>query len=182
MDCPEQLQKITLALSDRVIEIDSVAVAPSMRPRRNGHPPFLVEACTSLIVGLDQPPTLAGYESLDTSSKPAIFRREGRVSMALALANALSAEMQVCSRLGGTATRLVFSRGILISEPVFEETAEPDGLFIYFKPDEQIFGQFVLRFERLAIVARGVALVRQVPVALFDRIRDLTFTFDPRTR
>lgn len=182
MDCPEQLQKIMLALSDHVIEIDSVAVAPSMRPRRNGHPPFLVEACTSLSVGLDDPPTLAGYESLDTTSKPAIFRREGRVSMALALANALSAEMRVCSRSGGTATRIIFSRGTLTSEPASEKTTEPDGLFISFEPDEQIFGQVVLHFERLAIVARGVALVRQVPVTLFDRIRDLTFTFDPRLR
>jgi DNA gyrase/topoisomerase IV subunit B len=100
--------------------------------------------------------------------------------MALALANALSAEMLVCSRSSGTATKLIFSRGILTSEPASEETTDPDGLFIRFEPDEQIFGQFLLRFDQLAIVARGVALVRQVPVALFDRDGDLMFTFDPR--
>jgi len=179
MECPERPQKITLTLRGQVIEIDSIGVAPSMRPRRNDLPPFLIEACTSLSVGLDQPPTLAGVELLDTSSKPATFRREGSASMALALANALSAEMQVCSRSGGISTRLIFSRGLLTSEPATEETTESDGLFIRFEPDEEIFGQFALYFERLAIVARGVALVRRVPVDLLDRKRDLTFTFDP---
>ena len=179
MECPERPQKITLTLRGQVIEIDSIGVAPSMRPRGNDVPPFLVEACTSLWVGLDHPPTLAGVELLDTSSKPATFRREGRISMALALANALSVEMQVCSRSGGTATRLIFSRGLLTSEPRTEETGESDGLFIRFEPDEQIFGQFALYFERLAIVARGVALVRRIPVDLLDQKRDLRFTFDP---
>ena len=41
MDCPERPEKITLTLSGRAIEIDSAAVAPSMRPRREGSPPFL---------------------------------------------------------------------------------------------------------------------------------------------
>src|SRR5262245_23925905 len=85
MDCPERPRKITLSLSNRVVEIDSVAVAPSMRPLRNGFPPFLVEACTRPNIGLDQPRTLAGYERLDTSSKPAIFRRGDCTSMALTL-------------------------------------------------------------------------------------------------
>jgi DNA gyrase/topoisomerase IV subunit B len=99
--------------------------------------------------------------------------------MALALANALSAEMQVCSRSGGISTRLIFSRDLLTSEPATEETGESDGLFIRFEPDEQIFGQFALYFERLAIVARGGALVRRIPVDLLDQKRDLRFTFDP---
>jgi hypothetical protein len=89
--------------------------------------------------------------------------------------------MLVCSRSSGMVSRLSFSRGILTSEPASEATTEPDGLYIRFEPDEEIFGEVVLHFESLAFVARGVALVRRVPVVLIDRIRDLTLTLDTPT-
>ncbi|MBN2318468.1 MAG: type IIA DNA topoisomerase subunit B [Acidobacteria bacterium] len=55
--------------------------------------------------------------------------------------NALSSHFKACSYRGGDFAAAVFKRGKLIEEPKGKIQDEPDGTFISFEPDPEIFGE-----------------------------------------
>jgi DNA gyrase/topoisomerase IV subunit B len=54
--------------------------------------------------------------------------------------NALSSHFEVCSYRGGEFAGAVFKRGKLLAEPRGKKADEPDGTFVSFVPDPEIFG------------------------------------------
>jgi hypothetical protein len=107
-------------------------------PLREGGPIFLVELLTSMEVPLDSPPSTAGLEIIDTTVRPATFRRLPAAPPALAVATALSERMVVRSRHGHVATEVVFTRGILAAGPIERQTPHRDGVEFVMTPDGEI--------------------------------------------
>ena len=56
--------------------------------------------------------------------------------------NALSSHFRVVAVRGGRAAEAVFSKGKLLKERQIKKTDEPDGTYIEFEPDEEIFGEY----------------------------------------
>jgi topoisomerase IV subunit B len=54
--------------------------------------------------------------------------------------NALSSHFEVCSYRSGEFARAIFRKGKLLEEPRGKKTDEPDGTFVRFEPDPEIFG------------------------------------------
>ncbi|MEW5818121.1 MAG: ATP-binding protein, partial [Spirochaetota bacterium] len=61
--------------------------------------------------------------------------------------NALSFHFRVVSFRDGKFFEAVFSRGQLINKKQGKKTGEPDGTYIEFVPDEEIFGDYAFNFE-----------------------------------
>jgi topoisomerase-4 subunit B len=59
--------------------------------------------------------------------------------------NALSGHFMVYAVRDGKLKRAVFSRGELVDDPPVETTTEPNGTFVEFVPDEQVFKKFVFK-------------------------------------
>lgn len=59
--------------------------------------------------------------------------------------NALSGHFMVYAVRDGQLKRAVFSRGELVEDPPVETTDEPNGTFVEFVPDEQVFKKFVFK-------------------------------------
>lgn len=56
--------------------------------------------------------------------------------------NALSAKMVVKSFRDGQVKSVEFSKGKVVHESKLEESSEPNGVYVYFKPDDQMFGNY----------------------------------------
>jgi topoisomerase IV subunit B len=54
--------------------------------------------------------------------------------------NALSSSFEVCSYRNGEFSAAMFERGKLLDEPKGKKPGEPDGTFVSFEPDPEIFG------------------------------------------
>jgi DNA gyrase subunit B len=169
LDAPLEPTAIHLMLERTSLRIAASCTPPSLEPRTSGRPPFLVEACTLLEAPLDDPPTLAGVEFLDTSAKLATFRRLPKVPAGLAIANALSKAFSVSSVASGRCWSAAFSGGTVTSPLGSIASSDPDGLRIEFEPDPTIFGGASFQFHLLAQVAREIAVVRRTSVELQDR-------------
>jgi DNA gyrase subunit B len=163
LEVPLNPSRIDLCLREDSVRIAASAVPPSIQPRGEGRPPFLIEACTSLMTSLDAPPTLAGVEDVDESKSPAVFHRLGKAPSCLAIANALSAEFAIASSSQGKCSRVVFRRGQVESPLSEAATDAPDGLEIEFAPDREIFSDYTsFYFPLVARFARAASLVRRV--------------------
>lgn len=181
LDVPRDPKRFTVTLRGKGLVLQAASVVPSTRPRKEGLPPYIVEVCTHIFIGMDEPATVAGIEMLDASVRPAVFRRTNHAPTALAFVNALSTAMTVESMLNGDSTSFQFSKGRLLSGPDTKPTREEDGVRIAFDPDDQIFGANALRFDWLADIARDFAAVRRVRVEVIDASDDLRFTTGPHT-
>jgi DNA gyrase subunit B len=176
LDVPLNPSRISLRLQGDTLRIAASSVPPSVRPRAEGHPPFLVEVCTALMTSLDSPPTLAGVETLDESRSPATFERLGAAPACLAIANALSSEFEIASSSHGTCSRVAFRRGEVAIPLAEASTDAPDGVEIVFMPDRDIFSTGSFRFSLLARLAREASLVRHVSIELRDEVSGTLFT------
>jgi hypothetical protein len=114
LEFPRDPTRVVLALLGNELRLEASSIPLSERPRMEGLPPYMIEVCMSLITRLDEPPTVAGVEVLDTDVEPAVFRSVPQAPTSLAIANALSEEMTIESRRGGIATSALFSRGRLL--------------------------------------------------------------------
>lgn len=168
VDVPLEPTNISLALHGTTFCMAASSVPPSVQPREPDRLPFLVEACTHLMLPLDHPATLAGVETLDGASTFAKFVRNPVVPPCLAIANALSRAFTVASISRGLCWRAEFSNGVLVAPLASLPSEAPSGLTISFAPDPDIFGDASLDFRLLAKLAREVALVRRVPVEARD--------------
>jgi DNA gyrase/topoisomerase IV subunit B len=130
---------------------------------------------------MDEPPTVAGVEVLDTDVEPAVFRSVPQAPTSLAIANALSEEMTIESRRGGIATSALFSRGRLFTGPRSAPTQKDDGILLVLVPDLEVFGPPDRRFHPLAEVVRDFSAVRRVRAEIVDESRNLRFAASPWT-
>ena len=81
-----------------------------------------------------------------------------RAPPTIAIANALSSEMQLVSRGAGVATEARFRRGVLVFPPTTAASTSADGLAIVLTPDPEIFSDASFLFEDLAEELRDFAL------------------------
>lgn len=161
LDCAHGLTSFRARVDPQTLWIDTEATPVRTTPRTVGRPPYLIEACTSIAVPIDEPATLRPTEALDESTEVAVFRSIGQSPVAVALANAVSAEFVLSSRAKRTNTTVQFAAGRLVGGPDVAATTAPDGVSLTFSPDPEIFERTTLRFDIVCEIARDVACVRE---------------------
>lgn len=92
LDCGTGTSSATVEVRAAAVLIELTCTPPSVAPRAGSTNPFILEPCTSMLINVDTPPTLGQIERLDDSVEPPVFRRDGSLTTALAVANAMSTE------------------------------------------------------------------------------------------
>jgi hypothetical protein len=165
---------LSVVVEDPKLELSAVAVPVSVEPRQTGRPIYLIEVASGLPVLIDDPPSIAPMEIIDSQATPAAFRRIPVALSAVAIANALSSEMKLVSYRAGVATEANFRRGVSTTTAATPTTSQ-DGLAMELILDTEIFASSSFRFEDLAEELRDFALRRKVDVELRDAKRNFAF-------
>ena len=139
LDVPRAPRAIRLSVKPTSFFLEAECVPISVTPRTPGRPPFFIEACSSLDLPLDEPPTIGDTETLDRHARPLRMTRIGKAPSELAVLNALSSSFEIASRAAEAETYATFGRGLLESGPLQRAPRGAPGIAIELTPDPTIF-------------------------------------------